>query len=397
MNEPSFDVIAAGHLCLDMFPSFSASNTQTKIADLLRPGTLIHMGPMAFGTGGAVSNTGIAMKKFGCRVGFVAKVGDDVVGRIIVDLLKANGSADGIKISKGEGSSYSVVLAPPRIDRIFLHCPGTNDTFTAADIDYDLVRRAKLFHFGYPTLMRNMFLNDGEDQARIMAAAKATGATTSLDISLPDPNSEAGKANWRAILTRTLPHVDLFVPSIEEAFFCLYPEEYRRRKQEHGGDQLIDHISDIEYSRIADEFIAMGCKVAVLKAGHDGWYIKTAKAAAIRQMGRCTPTDPENWAERELWCPAFYIEQIASATGAGDASIASFLTSVLHGASIEKSLKMANCAGYCNLTSLDSLTGLTSYAEMETLAPTLPTEATPVLAGKDWTWSDALRLWEKKQ
>ncbi len=49
-------------------------------------------------------------------------IGDDRIGKIIIDILVKSGSAEGIKISPGEESSYTVVLAPPGIDRIFLHC-----------------------------------------------------------------------------------------------------------------------------------------------------------------------------------------------------------------------------------------------------------------------------------
>ena len=39
---------------------------------------------------------------------------------------------------------------------------------------------------------------------------------TSLDMTLPDPESESGKVDWKRILTRVLPYVDIFTPSIEE-------------------------------------------------------------------------------------------------------------------------------------------------------------------------------------
>ena len=46
-------------------------------------------------------------------------------------------------ISPGEDSSYTLVINPPGIDRIFIHCPGANDTFGAADIPIDEVRQAR--------------------------------------------------------------------------------------------------------------------------------------------------------------------------------------------------------------------------------------------------------------
>ena len=44
-----------------------------------------------------------------------------------------------LTVVPGEGTSYSIVLAPPGIDRVFLHHPGANDTFCADDVNYALV------------------------------------------------------------------------------------------------------------------------------------------------------------------------------------------------------------------------------------------------------------------
>ena len=62
--------------------------------------------------------------------------------------------------SENEATSYSVILAVPGIDRIFLHNPGANNTFMAKDISREVLEETALFHFGYPSLMRNMYRND---------------------------------------------------------------------------------------------------------------------------------------------------------------------------------------------------------------------------------------------
>jgi len=396
MSSCELDVIAAGHLCLDMFPKFTTGAESGKIGDILRPGTLVHMGGVTFGTGGAVSNTGIAMKIFGNRVGFVAKVGDDTIGKIIIDIVRSYGSADGIKVSEGEASSYTVVLSPPGIDRIFLHCPGTNDTLTADDVDASIVSKARLIHFGYPTLMRGMFVEDGAALVAIFARAKEAGVTTSLDISLPDPNSEAGKADWRCILERSLPYTDIFAPSIEEAFFTLHRDEYLARKAACGGDELIDYITPEEVAGIADAYLSMGCRIVALKAGHNGWYVKSSDTASVSAIGAAAPADCSSWAGREIWCPAFQVDEIATATGAGDSAIGGFLTGLLRGQGLEESLKMANCAGYCNLQGMDSLSGLKSWDAMQSMIPGLTVSPDPDLSGVDgWLWDEARGIWER--
>ena len=64
-------------------------------------------------------------------------------------------------VPKGEVTSYTVVLNPPGIDRIFLHCPGANDTFTDEDVTDEVLGGASLFHFGYPPLMKQIWSDGG--------------------------------------------------------------------------------------------------------------------------------------------------------------------------------------------------------------------------------------------
>jgi sugar/nucleoside kinase (ribokinase family) len=396
MKPREFDVVAAGHLCLDLFPRFETAIATGRIADVLRPGTLVNMGGMAFGTGGAASNVGIAMQIFGCRVAFMAKVGDDPLGRITRELIEGHGSTEGLAVASGTDSSYSVILAPPNIDRLFLHCPGANDRFTAADLNAAVLGRARLFHFGYPTLMRSMFADGGEELTRILRQARSAGLTVSLDTSLPDPTSPAGKADWRGIYRKALPYVDLFLPSIEETFCTLHPEEYLLRKEQAGGQELIDHIRPEEYSRFADEYLELGCRIAVIKAGHNGWYVKTSGAQQLRDLGRGGPAAPESWADRELWCPAFVVERIASAAGSGDCSIAGFLTGLLKRHSLEECLKLANAAGAMNLRAIDTTSGLPPWEELVEAASAMQVRELDFLE-RPWSWDPHRKLWERRQ
>ncbi len=396
MKGQDFDVVVAGHLCLDLFPRFETAIASGRIAELLRPGTLVNMGGMSFGTGGAVSNTGIAMKIFGCRVAFMAKVGDDPLARITREVIGRHGSTEGLAVSPDADSSYTVILAPPNIDRIFLHCPGANDQFTAADLNPAVLGRARLFHFGYPTLMRSMFADGGEELTRILRQAKSAGLTVSLDTSLPDPTSPAGRADWRSIYRQALPYVDMFLPSIEETFCTLHLEEYLRRKEQAGGQELIDHIRPEEFARFAEEYLELGCRVAVIKAGHNGWYVRTGSRQQIAGLGRAAPQDPGAWADRELWCPAFVVENIASAAGAGDSSIAGFLTGLLKGRTLEHCLRLANAAGALNLRAIDTLSGLPAWEELETAAAGMQQRRLDFLE-PPWRWDQKRKVWERSK
>ena len=357
-----YDLVAAGHICLDIIPQIPDTGART-MADIFRPGTLVNVGACAVSTGGPVSNTGIAGAKLGAKVAFMAKVGNDGHGQIIRTLLADLGSDQGIKTASDVCTSYTVAIAPPGIDRMFLHCPGANDTFTSDDVAYDLVAQASHFHLGYPPLMRSLHENEGRELAEILRRAKQAGATTSLDMSLPDPTTPSGNAPWAKILANALPYVDIFLPSMEEGLFMLHREEFLARKKKHGGGELLDHITPAECSRMAETFLDMGTSMTSLKSGHRGYYFRTADRSAFARMGAVKPADAENWSNRELWCPAYRPAAIASATGSGDSSIAGFLSAFLRGLSVEECLKIANCTGYQNLHELDALSGIKTWDE----------------------------------
>jgi sugar/nucleoside kinase (ribokinase family) len=387
-----YDVIVAGHLCIDIIPRFADTGAHN-IADIMRPGKLVNVEEAKISTGGPVSNTGINMKTLGSKVCFCACVGDDVLGRMTIDMLKSSGNADGIHIASGCVSSYTVVVAPPGIDRIFLHNPGTNNVFGSEDLNPNLIAQCRHFHFGYPPLMKRMYENDGRELTRIFKIAKDAGATTSCDMTLPDPTSASGKVNWLKILENILPYVDIHLPSIEESFYMLDPDTFMKMKAEHNNAELIDFITPEQYSATADELLAMGPKMVALKSGHRGFYLKTVSKEKFASMGAAKPGDADNWSQRELWAPAFVVGEFDSATGSGDSSIAGLLSAFLRGFSIEESLKYATCVGLQNVRVLDAVSGIKSWQETTAMInrnmPMIDIHNT----SKCWKWSDTFKLW----
>ena len=355
MNK-KYDVMIAGHLCLDIIPLFPDTGAKT-IGEIMRPGKLVNVNNAKISTGGPVSNTGLNMKELGMNVCFCSCVGDDTFGKIAIEMLNEKGNASGVAVLEGEASSYTVVIAPPGIDRIFIHNPGTNNLFSADNLNVELIEQCRHFHLGYPPLMKKMYSDDGKELAKIFKIAKEAGATTSCDMTLPDPSSESGKVNWRKILENILPYVDIHMPSIEETFYMLHPEEFLEMKAKHNNAELIDFITPERYSKIADEILEMGSKMVTLKSGHRGFYIKTASKEKFEGLGAAKPADADNWANRELWVSAITVDHFGSATGSGDSSIAGLLTAYLNGLTIEEALKYATCLGYQNVCVLDAVSG----------------------------------------
>ncbi len=336
----------------------------------LVPGKLALVGPAHIGTGGAVSNTGLALHRLGVRVRLMGKVGEDLFGGAVLDTLRGYDAAlaEGMIRAPGEHTSYTVVVSPPRTDRIFLHCTGANDTFGAEDVPAEALEGVKLFHFGYPPLMRRMYEREGAELAALLARAKAGGATVSVDLARPDPDSEAGRADWRAILRRTLPSVDLFLPSLEEILYMLRRDRYEAMAQAHGAAELLHHADGALLRSLADELLEMGAAIVVLKLGEHGLYLRTtADADRLARMGRRAPAQTERWRDRELLATCYRVTA-AGTTGAGDCTIAGFLTGLLrHGASPEPEavLNGAVAVGACNVERADAVSGVPSWDDVQ--------------------------------
>ena len=353
-------VIAAGHICLDITPVFSTGIQGFKLDELLVPGKLIHTHGVQVSIGGSVANTGLALKKLGNDVILMGKIGSDAFGGMVQQLLSEHG-ASGLLVDEHSATSYSVVLAVPGTDRIFLHDPGANDTFSGNDIPEDALQDAVLFHFGYPPLMKRMYSDGGRELSSIFAGVKAKGIATSLDMAAVDPNSEAGKADWESILAKVLPSVDFFLPSFEEICFML-----DRKKYDHlnslGGD-MMEHLDiDRDVKPLAEKLRTLGCQAVLIKCGTAGMYYRTG---SMEGTGARLGLDVKAWSNKAGFQPCFRAEIVRSATGAGDTSIAAYLTALLRGKSPAECAALAAAEGACAVTSYDALGGLKSIEELE--------------------------------
>ena len=358
-------VIAAGHICIDITPIFPSKKAK-KLTDIMTPGKLINVKEADVHTGGSVANAGLAMKILGADVSLMGKVGNDAFGEMIHGILKKYDAEKGLILSETESTSYSVVVAIPGIDRIFLHNPGANHTFCTEDIKKEAVEEAALFHFGYPPLMKSMFVNDGDELVKLLKFVKECGAATSLDMAAVDPDSESGQADWEKILERVMPYVDFFVPSVEELCYMLDKERFNEWK-ERAGDGDITEILDVkkDIKPLADQCMNFGAKVLMIKCGAPGMYYQTADKLTLREISSRVELDVDAWADKSGFEKSYVPDAVLSGTGAGDTSIAAFLTAMLEGYTPEKCMQLATATGACCVAAYDALSGLKPFEELE--------------------------------
>lgn len=365
MENNNADIVVAGHVCLDITPVFPDVKID-KVNELLIPGRLIQMGKADIHIGGSVANTGLGLKVLGADVSLMGKVGDDDFGTVVLSQIEHYASKEGMIVSKGENTSYSIVIAPQGIDRIFLHHSGANNTFCSEDLNYDIIKEAKMFHFGYPPLMRTLYQNDGEELVKIFKKVKEFGVATSLDMAAVDANSESGQVDWANIIQRVLPYVDFFVPSVEELAFMIDRPRYQEWVQRADGRDLTAFLSiEEDVAPLANKLLEWGAKVVIIKCGAPGIFFATAEEKVLTQISSKLEMDYVNWGNRKHFELSYKPDRMLSGTGAGDTSIAAFLYAVFLGYPWEECLQYATATGASCVTEYDAISGLKSFAEIK--------------------------------
>jgi len=345
------DIVVAGHICLDIIPDWRIGSIKTII-----PGHILEMSGLKLSTGGAVANTGIALKKLGISTALLGKVGTDALGKVILEILKKEGKtlAENMIISGNEVSSYTIVLNPPDTDRVFLHYPGPNHTFTANDIPYEKIKSSRIFHFGYPPLMQKFYENDGKELVKMFQRIRKMKIITSLDMAMPDPESPAGRVDWFKFFKNVLPLVDIFMPSIDELLYMLRPEKYNKIYEKR------ERFDMVLLNQLAKQLIDYGTKVVAIKLGDQGLYLRTHQ---IEKSNLSSIINHQDWNYRQLLSPCFATE-VKGTTGTGDATIAGFLAELLEGGEPEKCITLATAVGACCVEAVDATEGIRPLPEI---------------------------------
>lgn len=352
------EIVVSGHLCLDLLPRMA----DVPLNRISEPGQLSEVGPLDISTGGVVANTGLALHRLGVNVRLLATVGDDLIGQMILRILAARDPAltQFISVIPDQPGSYTVILSPERVDRIFLHCPSTNSLFGIDNINFELLEGTRIFHFGYPPVMPRLTDNNGAGLREMYRRIRALGVVTSLDMTLPEVNGPSGRVNWVAVLHNALSYVDIFVPSIEETVFSLRRADF----DAWGSKDIYRHLTAAYLRDLADEILSLGAAITGFKIGRLGLYLRTGSADRIRQLTRL-PLNASEWANREVYVPAFAVNVVGT-TGAGDSAYAGFLAALLRGLPPDAAARRACAVGACNVEAADATSGVRAWSETET-------------------------------
>jgi sugar/nucleoside kinase (ribokinase family) len=276
-------------------------------------GKLVLVDRMELHSGGCAANTGIALAKLGLPTGVIGKVGSDGFGSFLVEELSRHGlDTRGVRRDPAASTAATMVMVHGDAERSFIHCFGANATFTREDVDLELLRGASLLHVAGALLMPRL---DGPPTAQLLAEARAMGLRTSLDTGWDS------RGRWMQAIEPCLPHLDLMIPSIEEA---------RQLTQRE------------EPAAVARALLDGGVRTVVLKMGEAGCYVRTADAA--------------------FTVPAYQVDAV-DALGAGDAFAAGFLAGLARGWGLEETARFACAVGAMCVTALGATTGVGSMED----------------------------------
>lgn len=358
-------VVVAGHISIDITPNF-ADGPATDINSLFKPGGLTIVDDAVISLGGCVSNTGLALDFFGDDVTIMSTIADDTFGKITTDEINKTSANAKLHVREEGSSAYTFVISPPGIDRMFFHNPGVNSETTNEDLDFEIIKQSKVFHFGYPTIMKKYLENDCAELIDLFKKVKSElGVVTSLDLSMPMDIELTNSIDWYEVFDRLLPYVDIFCPSFEEVLILTDYEKYKDLTKLSTSGDIMDSISlEEDIKPIARLLNRYGAPVVLLKCGSHGMYLKTASADNFKNLSKNCGVDINQWADVDYFQKSFKADKVLSATGAGDTSIGAFLHAIMLGYSAKDSVKYAAATGASCVTAHDSISGLLTFEQI---------------------------------
>jgi len=159
--------------------------------------------------GGSAAITAVAAARLGLRVCLVAAVGADPAGRFMLDQLAGSGVDVSAVVIRDDLPTGMTVAMSSGADRAILTALGAMASLTAADVPGFLLARARHVHASSYFLLSESL---GPGLASLFTAARAAGATTSLDTNW-DPTGRWGGVRLSAAIAQT----DVLLPNEAEA------------------------------------------------------------------------------------------------------------------------------------------------------------------------------------
>lgn len=262
---------------------------------------------------GTAGGTVVDTAKLGLKSLAVGAVGDDEKADWVLLTLEKHGiDTSAMQRLKGVPTSATILNVRPNGDRPALHVRGASDHFDVPASAYDQVFDAPIIHLGGTGLLKRL---DGPASAILLKEAKKRGRTVTFDLIAAAPET-------LAIVEPLLPHIDYFMPWIEEA-------------RDMSGQSSPDDCAKFYLDR--------GAMCCVFTLGGEGAFYAHKDGTRLKS-------------------PAYEVE-VVDTTGCGDAFDAGFIAALHHKMDVETSLRFAQASAGLVATGLGSDAGIRSFAD----------------------------------
>jgi sugar/nucleoside kinase (ribokinase family) len=278
-------------------------------------GELVMTDKMLLTIGGCAANAAVDLVKMEVEAAVVGRVGSDVFGRVVIDMLRDHGvDTSAIQTTPNVDTSQTLIVNVKGEDRRFIHTFGANAVFSAADIPLDRAKQCRVLYLGGYLVMPTMVQ---DELIATFAAAQQNGAKTVLDVVVPGPGEYLSR------LDRLLPHVDVFLPN------------------DHEAGLMTDESDPIQQ---AEMFRQLGAKTVVITMGGEGSVLVSDKV--------------------RLRAGVFSVPFV-DGSGGGDAFDAGFIYGMLNDMSPEDCLRVASALGASCVRAIGTTPGVFTRSECE--------------------------------
>jgi sugar/nucleoside kinase (ribokinase family) len=301
-------VLCVGDMVADIFSS--------PLVRLPEPGELVLSDKIAVFPGGNALNTAIALSRLGENVAVAGSIGDDDLGRLLLDQMQTQGlDVRGVRREPNDRTASTFILRAEGQDRRFIHSLGVAGTFTGEHVLPELIPDNGIMLVG-----GYLKLGAWDDKvlADLMSHARQRNCKVVLNICIA---RDGGVDPHRCL--SLLEHVDVFVPNEDEARILT--------------GQTTPMLQ-------AKALLGAGARMVVITRGQQGLFANDGKRSVEMGIFHVPVIDP---------------------SGCGDCFTAGLIAGLIRRWDIVRVLEFASAVGAIGATALGCTDGVPSFAEVE--------------------------------
>ncbi|MGB2864016.1 MAG: carbohydrate kinase family protein [Sedimentisphaerales bacterium] len=301
-------VLCVGDMVADIFAS--------PLSRLPEPGELVLSDRIEVFPGGNALNTAVALRRLGEQVIVAGSIGDDALGRLLLDQMQTQGlDVRGVRREPAGRTASTFILRAEGEDRRFIHSLGVAATFNGEHVLPELIPDDGIMLVG--GYLKLGAWNDNV-LADLMCQARQRNCKVVLNICIAQ---DSGVDPGRCL--SLLEHVDVFVPNEDEARIL---------------------TGETVPARQAKALRRAGARAIVITQGGQGLYADDGECTVEMGIFQVPLIDP---------------------SGCGDCFNAGLIAGLIRNWDIVHTLEFASAVGAIGATALGCTDGVPSFATVE--------------------------------